>query len=98
LCAVLHNRDSPDPEVRTAVGELRERLRDCLPYAIAQGVRVLAGTDVVGTISDEMTMIRSRIPASSPVPRPSWSAAYACGKPPARVRNRSRRAQIWVNR
>jgi imidazolonepropionase-like amidohydrolase len=57
LCAMLQNRDSTDPEVRKPVGELRERLRDCLPYAVAQGVRVLAGTDVVGTIADEITLL-----------------------------------------
>jgi imidazolonepropionase-like amidohydrolase len=57
LCAVLYNRDSPDPAVRTRVGELRERLRDCLPYAVAHGVRVLAGTDVVGTIADEIALL-----------------------------------------
>jgi imidazolonepropionase-like amidohydrolase len=57
LCAVLQNRDSPDPEVRTRVGELRERLRDCIPYAVAHGVRVLAGTDVVGTIADEIALL-----------------------------------------
>jgi imidazolonepropionase-like amidohydrolase len=57
LCAVLYNRDSPDPEVRTRMGELRERLRDCLPYAVARGVRVLAGTDVVGAIADEIALL-----------------------------------------
>jgi len=57
LCAMLANRDSPDPEVRKPVDELRERLRDCLPYAVAHGVRVLAGTDVVGTIADEITLL-----------------------------------------
>lgn len=57
LCAVLYNRDSTDPAVRARVGELRERLRDCLPYAVARGVRVLAGTDVVGTIADEIALL-----------------------------------------
>jgi imidazolonepropionase-like amidohydrolase len=57
LCAVLHNRDSPDPVVRTRVGQLRERLRDRLPYAVARGVRVLAGTDVVGTIAEEIALL-----------------------------------------
>jgi imidazolonepropionase-like amidohydrolase len=59
LCAMLQNRDSPDPEVRARVGELRGRLRDCLPYAVARGVRVLAGTDVVGTIADEIALLAS---------------------------------------
>ena len=57
LCAMLGQRDSPDPEVRTRVGELRERLRDHLPYAAAHGVRILAGTDVVGTIADEIALL-----------------------------------------
>jgi imidazolonepropionase-like amidohydrolase len=57
LCAVLENRDSPDPETRARVGELRARLRDCLPYAVAHGVRVLAGTDVVGTIAAEIGLL-----------------------------------------
>jgi imidazolonepropionase-like amidohydrolase len=57
LCAVLYNRDSPDPEARSLIGELRERLRDCLPYAVTHGVRVLAGTDVVGTIADEIALL-----------------------------------------
>ena len=57
LCAVLGNRDSPDPDVRKRADELRERLRDHLPYAVAHGVRVLAGTDVVGTIADEIALL-----------------------------------------
>jgi len=54
---MLKNRDSPDPAVRAQVSELRERLRDCLPYAVAHGVRVLAGTDVVGTIAGEIALL-----------------------------------------
>jgi imidazolonepropionase-like amidohydrolase len=57
LCAVLGNRDSPEPEVRARVGELRERLREHLPYAAAHGVRVLAGTDVVGTVAQEIALL-----------------------------------------
>jgi imidazolonepropionase-like amidohydrolase len=57
LCAVLHGRDSSDPAVRSRTDELRERLRDCLPYAVAHDVRVLAGTDVVGTIADEIALL-----------------------------------------
>jgi imidazolonepropionase-like amidohydrolase len=57
LCAVLNGRDSSDPVVRGRTGELRDRLRDCLPYAVAHGVRVLAGTDVVGTIADEIALL-----------------------------------------
>lgn len=57
LCAQLNGRDSSDPAVRRRVSELRERLRDYLPYAVAHGVRVLAGTDVVGTIADEIALL-----------------------------------------
>jgi imidazolonepropionase-like amidohydrolase len=57
LCAVLQHRNSPDPAVRTRADELRARLRDCLPYAVAHGVRVLAGTDVVGTIANEIALL-----------------------------------------
>jgi imidazolonepropionase-like amidohydrolase len=57
LCAVLRNRESADPEVRKRADELRERLRDHLPYAVAHGARVLAGTDVVGTIADEIALL-----------------------------------------
>ncbi|TVZ04945.1 hypothetical protein EAS64_09950 [Trebonia kvetii] len=57
LCAVLGRRDSPDPEVRRQVGELRERLRDHLSYAVAHGVRILAGNDVVGTIAEEIALL-----------------------------------------
>jgi imidazolonepropionase-like amidohydrolase len=57
LCAVLNGRESSDPMVRRRAGELRDRLRDCLSYAVAHGVRVLAGTDVVGTIADEVALL-----------------------------------------
>jgi imidazolonepropionase-like amidohydrolase len=57
LCAMLRNRDSADPAIRARVSELRERLRDCLPYAVVHGVRVLAGTDVAGTIADEIALL-----------------------------------------
>ena len=57
LCAVLRNRDSADPAARARAGEQRERLRDCLPYAVAHGVRVLAGTDIVGTIAEEIALL-----------------------------------------
>ena len=57
LCAVLGQGDSPDPAARARAGALRERLRDCLPYAVAHGVRVLAGTDIVGTIAQEVALL-----------------------------------------
>jgi len=57
LCAVLNGRDSSDPAIRARIAELRDRLRGCLPYAVAHGVRVLAGSDVVGTIADEIALL-----------------------------------------
>jgi imidazolonepropionase-like amidohydrolase len=57
LCAVLGKRDSPDPAARARAGEQRERLRDRLAYAVAHGVRVLAGTDIVGTIAEEIALL-----------------------------------------
>jgi imidazolonepropionase-like amidohydrolase len=57
LCALLQGSDSSDPAVRRRTGELRESLAHCLPYAVAHGVRVLAGTDVVGTIAAEIALL-----------------------------------------
>jgi imidazolonepropionase-like amidohydrolase len=57
LCAMLQRRDSADPAARQRAAELSERLRDRLPYAVARGVRVLAGTDVVGTIAAEVALL-----------------------------------------
>jgi imidazolonepropionase-like amidohydrolase len=57
LCATLQGRPRADPRARAQAGELRERLRELLPYAAARGVRVLAGTDVVGTIADEVALL-----------------------------------------
>lgn len=57
LCAVLQGRNSDDPDRRKRTGELQERLRDGLPYALTQGVRILAGTDVVGTIDGEIALL-----------------------------------------
>src|SRR5262249_26258758 len=57
LCAVLRGRGSADPAARARAGELSERLRDSLPYAAARGGRVLAGTDVVGTLAQEVALL-----------------------------------------
>lgn len=57
LCAMLQTRNSPDPERRRRAAELSERLRDLLPYAAGHGVRVLAGTDVAGTIAGEIALL-----------------------------------------
>jgi imidazolonepropionase-like amidohydrolase len=57
LCAMLGGRDSGDPAVRARAAGLSERLRGSLPYAVARGVRVLAGTDVAGTIAQEVALL-----------------------------------------
>jgi imidazolonepropionase-like amidohydrolase len=57
LAAVLAGRRSSDPAARTRVAELREHLSDVLPHAIAHGVRVLAGTDVVAGIAEEVALL-----------------------------------------
>jgi hypothetical protein len=57
LCAVLGGRNSDDPEIRRRTAEVHERLAELLPYAVTHGVRVLAGTDVVGTIADEIALL-----------------------------------------
>jgi imidazolonepropionase-like amidohydrolase len=57
LAAVTAHHDAPDPALRRKVAEISERVRDVLPYALAQGVRILAGTDVVGTIAQEVSLL-----------------------------------------
>jgi imidazolonepropionase-like amidohydrolase len=57
LGAVLSQRNSPDPAIRSRVAELRERFRNVLPYAVARGVRVLAGTDTMVTIAEEIALL-----------------------------------------
>jgi imidazolonepropionase-like amidohydrolase len=43
--------------IRHRLEEQRERLREYLPYAVSRGVKVLAGTDVVGTIAGEIALL-----------------------------------------
>lgn len=57
LGAIMSQRDAPDPAVRAHVAEIRERMGEVLPHAAAHGVRVLAGTDVVATIADEIALL-----------------------------------------
>jgi imidazolonepropionase-like amidohydrolase len=54
---MLGGRAAAGPEARRRAGELSERLRGLLPYAAARGVRVLAGTDVAGTIAREVALL-----------------------------------------
>jgi imidazolonepropionase-like amidohydrolase len=57
LSAVTANRNSPDTEIRERVCGIVERMRELLPHAVRHGVRVLAGTDVAGTIAQEIALL-----------------------------------------
>jgi imidazolonepropionase-like amidohydrolase len=59
LCAVLNGLDDPDlpAEQRASLNLLREALTELVPEAVRLGVPVLAGTDVVGTVSREVTLL-----------------------------------------
>jgi imidazolonepropionase-like amidohydrolase len=52
----LNRPIEPDtaPERRQRIEAGRERVREMLPRALARGIRVLAGTDALGTIVDEV--------------------------------------------
>jgi imidazolonepropionase-like amidohydrolase len=56
LCALLSHAGDPDalPEMLNWVRETRARLAELLPLAVRLGVPVLAGTDVVGSIPQEV--------------------------------------------
>ncbi|MDQ6848240.1 MAG: amidohydrolase family protein [Candidatus Dormibacteraeota bacterium] len=57
LCAVLSAAPDAPPERRRITAERRERFAHLLPYAIARGVPVLTGSDVVGTIPREIALL-----------------------------------------
>ena len=57
LGAIMAQRDAPDPALRKRVAGIREHMREVLPHAIAHGVHVLAGTDVVATIAEEIALL-----------------------------------------
>jgi len=58
LCAVTANAPSvDDPERHAQYLQLRERLATLLPLAVKLGVTVMTGTDVVGTIAREVTLL-----------------------------------------
>jgi imidazolonepropionase-like amidohydrolase len=59
LCALLSAIDAPDlsPERRDSLNLLREALAQLIPEAVRLGVPLLAGTDVVGTISREVALL-----------------------------------------
>ncbi len=57
LCAVLSAAADAPPERRRVVAERRERFGSLLPHAVARGVPVLTGSDVVGTIPREIALL-----------------------------------------
>jgi imidazolonepropionase-like amidohydrolase len=57
LGATLAGRDSAPPVRRRQLANLEERLAYLLPLAVALGVPVLAGTDVVGSIPAEVGLL-----------------------------------------
>lgn len=58
-CAVLGVADDEGAPVqrRNRARDARERFRELLPLAVSLGVPVLAGTDVVGTIAQEVSLL-----------------------------------------
>jgi imidazolonepropionase-like amidohydrolase len=57
LGAIMAQRNAPDAALRRRIAEAREHMRDLLPYALGCGVHVLAGTDVVVTIAEEIALL-----------------------------------------
>lgn len=57
LSAILAHRDDPGPAMRKRTAQVREHALEVLPHAIDNGVRVLAGTDSLGTIAEEIALL-----------------------------------------
>jgi imidazolonepropionase-like amidohydrolase len=59
LCAIVAAAETTDapPEHRERAREARSRLAELLPRAVRAGVPVLAGTDVVGSIPQEVVLL-----------------------------------------
>lgn len=57
LCAVLSAGPDAPPERRQRAAERRERLRELLPLAVKLRIPVLTGSDVVGSIAGELTLL-----------------------------------------
>jgi imidazolonepropionase-like amidohydrolase len=57
LCAVLSLPENTETERRRRVEERRERFTELLPLAVALGVPVLTGSDVVGTVPREIALL-----------------------------------------
>jgi Amidohydrolase family len=58
-CALFALAADPDlsPERRRLLEEEKERMSELLPYAVAKGVPVLAGTDVAGSMAREVALL-----------------------------------------
>ncbi len=60
LTATLGHLDAEArPDVRSMLGEVRDRFAFLLPLAVSLGVPVLAGTDVVGSLPREVALLAS---------------------------------------
>jgi imidazolonepropionase-like amidohydrolase len=57
LCAGIEPRSNDDPERRKRRSQRRERLGYLLPLAADLGVTIMAGTDIVGSIAREVTLM-----------------------------------------
>jgi imidazolonepropionase-like amidohydrolase len=57
LCATLSIAENAPEDRHRLVAERRERFRDLLPTAVRQGVPVLTGSDVVGSIPREIALL-----------------------------------------
>ena len=59
FCAVFAAPDDPHTSAQRGqmLEGLKERMAELLPYAVARGVPVLAGTDVVGSIPREVALL-----------------------------------------
>ncbi|MBJ7609185.1 MAG: amidohydrolase family protein [Candidatus Dormibacteraeota bacterium] len=57
LCALLSSSPDAPVERRRLVAERRERLSQLLPIAVRQGVPVLTGSDVVGSVPREVALL-----------------------------------------
>jgi imidazolonepropionase-like amidohydrolase len=78
LGATLYLGEEPAPERREAVAELRDRLAYLLPLAVRLGVPVMAGTDVMGSLPAEVTLLASLglTPAEALAAASHWPRRY----------------------
>lgn len=75
LSAILRIGPDSSPERRRRVAENSERLRHLLSLALGYGVRVLAGTDLCGTVAGEIALLRDHgLSVEQAIASASWMA------------------------